>query len=133
MQLVDQQKKTTVKNSYKERRKFTRFVPQSGTMAVNNHALGPIIDISMGGLSFRYIDDRLGGSMTDLFGIFLGSEDILIDKIQSQVIVDKIIPADNTSFIHNKSRQCSIQFTSLTRDQRTKLEDFILTKTQGVS
>ena len=101
-------------------------------MAVNNHALGPVVDISMGGLSFRYIDDKPGKPMTNLFGIFLGSENILIDKIQSQVIADKIIPQD-TSFLQNKSRQCSIQFVDLTSDQQKKLEDFILTKTQGIS
>ena len=132
MQLAESFKTTNVKNSHKERRKFTRFTPKNGTMAVNNHALGPVIDISMGGLSFRYMEDKPGKSMTDLFGIFLGSENILIDKIQSQIIPDKIIPEDS-SFLHNKSRQCSIQFTSLTKEQRKKLEEFILTKTQGVS
>lgn len=38
-----------------ERRKFIRYLPKEGTMAINNHALGPVINISMGGLAFRYL------------------------------------------------------------------------------
>lgn len=101
-------------------------------MAVNIHALGPVIDISMGGLSFRYMDDKSDNPMTDFFGIFLGSDNILIDKIQSQVVSDKETP-QGTSFLQTRSRQRSIQFVSLTTDQQKELENFILTKTQGVS
>lgn len=132
MPLAEQLEVATIQNNYRERRKFTRFTPKNGTMAVNNHALGLVVDISMGGLSFRYVDDKPDTSMTDLFGIFLGSENFLIDKIQSKVITDRIILQD-TSFLHNKSRQCSIQFVDLTSDQQKKLKDFIITKTQGIS
>jgi len=118
--------------SPKERRKFTRFIPKDGTMAVNNHALGPVVDISMGGLSFRYMDDKSDNPMTDFFGVFLGSDNILIDKIQSQVVSDKVT-SQGTSFLQTRSRQRSIQFLSLTSAQQKELENFILTKTQGVS
>ena len=118
--------------SHKERRKFTRFTPKDGTMAVNGHALGPVVDISMGGLSFRYIDDKIESSVTDFFGIFLGSDNILIDKIKSQVVSDKV-SNQSTSFLQTRSRQRSIQFLSLTPEQQKELKNFILTKTQGVS
>ena len=120
---------TTLPNNTKERRKFTRFTPKNGTMAVTSHALGPVIDISMGGLSFRYMDDKSENTMTDFLGIFLGSDNILIDRIQSQVVSDKVT-TQGTSFLQTRSRQRSIQFISLTPDQQKEIESFILTKTQ---
>lgn len=132
MQLVKSHKTPNIQNSYKERRKFTRFTPKDGTMAVNNHALGPVVDISMGGLSFRYMDDKTDSLITNLFGIFLGSDDILIDKIQSKVIFSRVL-AQGVSFLQTRSHQLSIEFINLSSSQRKKLEDFILTKTQGVA
>lgn len=116
----------------KERRKFTRFTPKDGTVAVNNHALGPVVDLSMGGLSFRYMEDKSDTPMTEFFGVFLGSDNILIDKIKSQIVSDRV-SKQGTSFLQTQSRQCSIRFLSLTSDQQKELENFILTKTQGVS
>jgi hypothetical protein len=132
MPLLEQHSTEDLPNNHKERRKFTRFTPKDGTMAVNSHALGPVVDISMGGLSFRYTDDKKEDPMTDLFGIFLGSDNILIDRIQSQIVSDKVT-TQGTSFLQTRSRQRSIQFVRLTTDQQKDLESFILTKTQGVS
>ena len=42
-----------------ERRKHKRFNAFSGVFAVNSH-FGLIVDISMGGLSFRYVDRGYG-------------------------------------------------------------------------
>ena len=123
---------TVPSGNHKERRQFTRFIPKDGTTAVNNHALGPIIDISMGGYSFRYMDDKNENPMTDFFGVFLGSDDILIDRIESQIVSDKVV-TQGTSFLQTRSRQRSIRFVTLTSKQQKALENFILTKTQGVS
>ncbi len=132
MKLTEPNKTAKVQDSHVERRKFTRFVPKDGTMAVNSHALGPVVDISMGGLSFRYSNDKTEKAMTDFFGIFLGSDDILIDKIKSKIVSDRIMD-QGTSFLQTRSHQLSIQFVTLSSDQQKKLNDFILTKTQGIS
>ena len=65
-------------------------------MAVNNHALGPVINISMGGLSFRYMGENTNKKISDILGIFLGSEDILIEKLPTKVITDKLISQGST-------------------------------------
>ena len=95
MQLAEPDKTVKVQGNHVERRKFTRFVPKDGTMAVNSHALGPVVDISMGGLSFRYSNDKTENAMTDLFGIFLGSDDFLIEKIESRLITDTAVDQDS--------------------------------------
>ena len=132
MTLANADNKSIKSNRSVERRKFTRFIPKDGTMAVCKHALGPILDISMGGLSCRYMHDKNNVSPSNLFGIFLGSDDILIDKIKSRIVSDEIISQDN-SFLKTCFHKLSIEFISLSSDQHQKLKNFLLTKTQGTS
>ncbi len=114
----------------KERRRFKRFRPKDGTMAVNRHALGPVINISMGGLSFRYMGEDSTKQVSDILGIFLGLDDVLIERIVTKVISDKLI-SHGSSFMKTSTRQRSIQFTKLTHSQRENLEEFIGSKTLG--
>ena len=100
-------------------------------MAVNDHTLGPIVNISMGGLSFQCMDNDNHNPMSDLFGIFLGSDDILIERIQSQIVSNRLKVPENT-FMQTKTRQLSVQFLNLSSVQQKRLNDFILTKTRGV-
>ncbi|HID02843.1 MAG TPA: PilZ domain-containing protein [Desulfobacterales bacterium] len=111
-----------------ERRQSTRFRPKDGTMVVNNHALGPVMNISMGGLSFRYMGEDTAKKITDKLGIFLGSENILIDKLPTKVVSDKLV-SKGSSFLKTSTRECSIQFLDLTKTQREKLINFISNKT----
>jgi len=111
-----------------ERRQSTRFRPKDGTMAVNNHALGPVTNISMGGLSFRYMGKNTNRKITDQLGIFLGSENILIDKLPTKIVSDKLV-SKGSSFLKTPTRECSIQFLDLTTNQHEKLLNFISHKT----
>jgi len=111
----------------KERRLHTRFRPKDGTMAVSHHVLGPIINISMGGLAFRYMNETTNKEVSDILGIFLGSDNILIEELTTKFISDKIVSSGST-FLQISTRQRSIQFIHLTKPQRIKLEDFISNK-----
>ncbi len=112
----------------KERRQFTRFRPKAGTMAIDNHALGPVIDISMGGLSFRYVIEDAAKPISNFLGIFLSSDDILIDKLSTKLISDEFV-SQSSSFLTSSTRKRSIQFVNLTETQRNSLKEFINTKT----
>ncbi len=113
----------------KDRREFKRFRPQEGTMAINYNALGPVLDISMGGISFKYMGNYSKKSSSALLGIFLGSEDILIEEISTKVVSDKLI-YEGSSFLNTPTRKRSMQFNNLTRLQREHLRDFIGSKTK---
>jgi c-di-GMP-binding flagellar brake protein YcgR len=117
----------------KDRRRFTRFTPKNGTVAVNDHTLGPIVNISMGGLAFQCMDDDNSASRSNHFGIFLGSDDILIDGIQSQIVSSSRLKTPKNAFMQTKIRQLSIQFLNLSSMQQKKLKNFILTKARGVA
>lgn len=111
-----------------ERRQFQRFRPKDGTMAVSQHVLGPILNISMGGLSFQYIGTIPDQKMPDTLGVFLGSDDILIEKIATRLISDTLRQT-TPSFLKSSTRQRSLQFIHLSDKQRTMLQDFIGHKT----
>lgn len=115
-----------------ERRQSTRFRPKDGTIAIDNYALGPVINISMGGLSFRYMGTNIAKSITNKLGIFLGSENILIDKLPTRIVADKLI-SKGSLFLKTPTRECSLQFLELTPVQRNKLTDFISNKTIEIS
>ncbi len=115
----------------KERRQFVRFRPKGGTMAVNQHALGPVINISMGGLSFQYMGENSAKPISDILGIFLGSDNILIDRIPTKIITDKLLSHGST-FLPTSTRQRSIQFTQLSKSQQDDLEYFINNKTTAM-
>lgn len=119
--------------TYKERRKSRRFLPKNGTMAANAHALGPVVNISMGGLCFHYIDNTLSQSLPDSIDMFLSSDNIYIDNIKIRIVSDKL-SSQKTSFLFSKIilRECAIQFLNLTVAQKKELEEFILTKTQNI-
>ena len=112
----------------KERRQFKRFRPKEGTMAIDNHALGPVIDISMGGLAFRYVIEDAAKPISNFLGIFLSSDDILIDRLSTKLIADEFL-SQSSSFLTSSTRKRSIQFINLTETQRNSLEEFINTKT----
>ena len=113
-----------------ERRKSIRYRPKHGTMAVNTHALGPIINISMGGLSFRYLEGTPAELSSESLGIFLGSEDVLIDQLATRIVSDTLV-SEGSAFMKTSTRQRSIQFLNLDDAQLSRLQDFITKRTQG--
>ncbi len=116
--------------SKQERRLYKRVSPLEGTIAISHHTLGPIVDISEGGLSFRYLDDNTRQNESAHLGIFLGSNDFLIDHIKAKVIRDIPIKTE-AIFISTKTRQCSIQFVDLDKTQKEQLDFFLNNYTAG--
>lgn len=116
--------------SQEERRKSIRYRPKDGTMAVNSYALGPIINISMGGFSFRYLEGTPVDSSSDSLGVFLGSDDILIEQLGARVVSDILI-SEGSAFLKTSTRLRSVQFVNLAETQRKQLQDFISKKTKG--
>ena len=116
-----------------ERREYTRFRAKDGALIeVRSHRgrLGEIIDISKGGLAFRYIDigDRPKGSFE--LDIFLKQTGFRLEKVPAKTISDlkttKYFPYSST-----KTRRQGVQFGELTRNQISKLDHFIKNCTTG--
>ncbi len=112
------------KKTLVERRKHKRIQVRTGAfVGVGPHfnQVGPLIDISMGGLAFRYMarEKQLGGLSLD---IFLTDRDFYLSYVPFKAVSDSKTPDTTT-------RRCSVKFANLTQSQISCLEHFIASYT----
>jgi hypothetical protein len=107
----------------KEQRKHKRFQVPTGMfvgIGPDFTKLGPLTDLSMTGLAFRYIgvDEPSNGSYLDIFltegDFFLGR--IPFKTISDVEIVEKVPSSPMTM------RRCAVRFRKLTRQQKAELK-----------
>jgi hypothetical protein len=117
-----------------EQRRYGRYAVPTGSFVAldpQNSILGQIMDISMGGLAFRYMDSKqpMDESYLD---IFLTERDFCLGKVPIKAVSDYEI--DNTvtcklvegvPYRCTTMRRSSVQFGELTHHQMSQLEHFI--------
>ena len=116
-----------------ERRQQKRFIAEEGAFAAlvdQESRLGQIKDISIQGLSFRYIDSHEKLNNADELKIILGNQGLYLDRVPFVKISDFEIE-NEFSFSTIKMRQIGLQFRELTADQKIQLERFIQQHTIG--
>jgi len=110
-----------------ERRQQKRFKAQEGAFAAlvaQESRLGQIKDISIRGLSFRYIDGHEKFENADALKIILGDQGLYLDNVPFKKISDFEIE-NEFSFSSIKMRQIGLEFGELTAAQRNRLNQFI--------
>ena len=110
-----------------ERRKDERLQTGKNTYAVlraRGSKLGRVIDISKGGLAFRYVSvgERLKGPLE--LDLLSHQYDYRIDKIPIKIITDLEV-ANKKAFKSTTLKRVGVQFGKLTREQKSKIEHFI--------
>ena len=111
-----------------ERRKHKRYKAVDGAFAAispNSHKIGQILDIGMGGLSFKYIDNgKTSHDMEAEERIFLSSMGFYVGDLPFKTISD--YPVDDApSFNGMKIRRRHIQFTDLSFKQLFDLDCYL--------
>ena len=84
--------------------------------------VGPLTDISMDGLTFRYKarkEQRDGLSLD----IFLTDRDFYLSYVPFRTLSD--IKSDESASEPATTRQCTVQFGDLTPDQMARLQDLV--------
>jgi hypothetical protein len=110
-----------------ERRQQKRFRAQEGAFAAlvaQDSRLGQIKDISIRGLSFRYIDSNEKLENADELKIILGEQGLYLDNVPFKKISDFEIKSE-FSFSTVKMRQIGLEFGELTAEQKIRLDRFI--------
>lgn len=113
-----------------ERRKNKRYKAVEGAYAAvspNSHKLGQIIDISMGGLAFKYIDtsnDNSTETQTPDETIFLSSMGYYVGDLPFKTISDYEV-TNAPSFSSMKVRKRHVQFTDLSFKQLFDLDYYL--------
>lgn len=111
------------KKELTERRIHPRHPVKSGTITTSN-LTGEIIDISMGGLAFSYLERGDWDGVSFDRGMLLGERDLCVADLPLKVISDCAINS-GLSII----RRCGVQFGTLTPKQMAQLEYFIWANT----
>ena len=119
-------------NQRVDRRRHKRFqAPQGVFVGVGPDldSIGLLRDISMDGLSFRYVGNGevLNGSYVELFmtegDFYLGN--VPIDIVSNIELLGEIFSSSETL------RRCSVKFKKLTSYQMAKLQEFVDKHTVG--
>ncbi len=113
-----------------ERRKNRRYKAVEGAYAAvspNSHKLGQIIDLSMGGLAFKYIDtsnEDLKDETNPEETIFLSSMGYYVGDLPFKTIADYEV-TNAPSFSSMKIRKRHVQFTDLSFKQLFDLDYYL--------
>ncbi len=113
-----------------ERRKNIRYKAVEGAYAAispGSHKLGQILDISMGGICFKYIDNNNSDQESRTQqedSIFLSSIGCYVGDLPFKTIGDYEV-TNNTSSISMRSRKRHVQFTDLNFKQLFDLDCYL--------
>jgi hypothetical protein len=114
-----------------ERRRHKRSQAEEGAYAAvrpQYDKIGQIIDVSRGGLAFRYVVSGSEEDASSDLDIFLIGDSFHLDKVPFETVSDEEIPR-RSSPGSQVIRRCGVQFGELTQMQILKLEEFILNHT----
>ena len=115
-----------------ERRKFTRFRVQDDAFAAlrgNFTKVGKIYDISLNGLAFRYITEKIINENLNCVDVFLSSNGFHMPDIPCTVIYDEGESISNSNSV--SSYRCGLEFKALKEDHKDQLEFFLNHHTTG--
>jgi hypothetical protein len=110
-----------------EQRQYQRFQAKNGAFALSKasvNTLGQIVDISQGGLAFKYM---AWGEQTNGFteiDILFAERFFYLQNVPCKVVSDSEISLQNP-FSSIKMRRLSVEFKALSPKQRYELKHFI--------
>jgi len=114
-----------------ERRLHARYKVIDVSAVVGERKLGQIIDMSLGGLSFRYIDNGPEERGKIDLGILFGTNGHYLEKLPTEVVSDSILSQASPSH-PMVIRKRSLKFLDLTDKQREQLDNFIKVHAAGM-
>lgn len=112
-----------------ERRKHKRYMARHGAFAVlalGSHfaILGRMIDVSRGGLSFRYASAQAWVSQSMELAIWFGHQRFRLEKVPFKTVSDfEMVGETPASDVVIRRR--GVRFGALTYEQKFELEQFI--------
>ena len=115
-----------------EKRKHSRFAVSGNAYAAYKNGLtkvGKIKDVSLGGLSFEYIDEGYSTRQTGQIDIFTSGKAFYLPRIPVQIVYDISNPyrdgEERPYFSTIDMNRCGIRFGQLNVDQTADLQRFI--------
>ena len=114
-----------------DQRKHKRLRVQDGVYVVlrnETHKLGMILDVSPGGLAFKYVDDDGGMEASFELDIFLAGHGLVWKGVPHKTVSD-VETERGIPFSSVRMRRRGVQFKDLSRDHLSHLEYVIQNQT----
>jgi c-di-GMP-binding flagellar brake protein YcgR len=124
---------TERKHNNMDKRKFTRFRPQDDAYAAlrgNFAKVGKIYDISLNGLAFRYLAEKVPDEKFTHVDIFLTNNGFHLSGVHCTVVYDAKESINNQHSV--SPYRCGLKFDRVNAEQQRKVELFINNYTTGV-
>jgi len=115
-----------------EKRKYTRFQTQDNAFAAllgDFIKVGKIYDISLNGLGFRYLTEKMSDEKFAHVDVFLTDNGFHLPGLPCTVIYD--IKESTSSSTAISPHRCGLKFLPLKEEDQNKLEFFINNYTTG--
>ena len=116
-----------------DRRRKKRYRVREGAYAAlinHDHRLGQIRDISLVGLSFRYIGAEETIDSESVLKIILAGSGLMMDDLPYHTVTDYEIESEH-ALSALQIRQTHLAFGELSAQQLAKLDEFIFNYTMG--
>lgn len=107
-----------------ERRVHKRFHLRDGSFAGSYPNIGEIIDISLGGILYNYMEFADDTSAEKGEFVICGDDGKCLSNLPNRLVSDRVL-ANESSFSKIVTRQRRIKFEELTEDQKQILNGFI--------
>jgi hypothetical protein len=109
------------KKGFIEYRRYRRYSVRSGIIVSTPSRTGEVINIGLGGLSFRCLDQR---ELTDIFeaAILFGEDDLFVEEVTLKMIGD-YTKGPPTGY--RQIRIIGARFGELHAEQKQSLRDFM--------
>lgn len=118
-----------------DRRSYPRYKVKDGAYAAlspDSTIMGQIVDISKGGLCFRYIVHREQAFESVATHVFVGDNGFYLEKMPYKIIEDEQLD-NGSSFSSIVMRQRRVHFSNLNPNQLAQLDYFLLNRTIGLA
>ena len=106
-----------------ERREYPRYTLNSEAYAGAYPRIGEIVNISLGGVLYHYLDILAAREGDDKFVLY-DDNGCCLEEIPFETVSDKLV-ANESSFSRFATRQCRVKFGPLSDKQKLALEMFI--------
>jgi DNA-binding response OmpR family regulator len=118
-----------------ERRRFPRFLANTGAFVIScaepSHR-GELVDISLSGLSFRYLDAAQEFGRVDEVSVYSADRTFSVDNLKCRTVSDLVANSDTDSLSTGLHRR-GVQFEDLTPAQMEQLRYFIQENVKEIS
>ena len=119
-----------------ERRRYDRFIAKNDIYAAiggEYKKVGPIQDVSIGGLAFTHICEDGAYENPAFVSLFAPDKKVFIFNIPCKILYEKPCSENNSSFASNiVKKRCGVKFVSPSKEQVAQLQAFLENNTTGL-